>query len=82
MPEGRQLIALIVIIVLVIGVNGMLINALRGRGDTTVQTAAKALRTSRRPFAAQQDQLDELARRVAALKETNPAPDAKTDQPE
>jgi len=70
MPEPKVLVALCLVAVIVLGVNAMLLGALRaaGRKGNAWELMQRAGKTALRPWAAEDAQLEELSRRVAELK--------------
>ncbi|MBI4770272.1 MAG: hypothetical protein HY784_07655 [Chloroflexi bacterium] len=68
MLKPEAWLALCVIGVLVLGVNALLFDALRGRQNSLWSVMSKAGRTARHPWGTEDAQLSELSRRVAELK--------------
>jgi len=69
--EIRVLIALLIVIALVVGVNGLLLVALRkGRDIQQIQLWQKAAHRARDPWQPENDDLAELSKLVSQLKET------------
>lgn len=67
--EPKVIIALIIVIVLVVGVNGFLVVALRsGRDSKQIQMWQKAARVVRDPWQNENNDLSELSRLVSNLK--------------
>lgn len=67
--EPKVIIALLIVIVLVVGVNGLLLVALRsGRDSKQIQMWQKAARTARDPWQKENQDLSELSRLVSHLK--------------
>lgn len=67
--EPKVIIALLLVIVLVVGVNGLLLVALRsGRDSKQIQMLQKAARVARDPWQNENKDLAELSRLVADLK--------------
>jgi len=69
--ETRVLLALLIVVVVVVGVNGFLLNALRkGRNIRHIQLWQKAAHRARDPWQPENKDLAELSRLVSQLKES------------
>jgi hypothetical protein len=69
--ELRVILALVIVIVLVVGVNGLLLVALRkGRDIQQIQLWQKAGQRARNPWQSENQDLAELSRLVSQLKES------------
>ncbi|GAB4578106.1 MAG: hypothetical protein Fur0022_08390 [Anaerolineales bacterium] len=69
--EAKVFLALLVVVVLVIGINGLLLAAFRkGRDIQQIRLWQKAARTARDPWQKENKDLAELSRLVTELKKT------------
>jgi hypothetical protein len=69
--ETKVIIALIIVIILVVGVNGFLILALRkGRDIQQIQLWQKAAKRARDPWQTENKDLEELSQLVSKLKQS------------
>lgn len=67
--ELKIIIALLVVVLIVVGINGMLLISVRKkRGTGQIQLLQKALNRARDPWHAEDEDLAELSRLVADLK--------------
>lgn len=68
--DTRVIVALLIVIVLVVGVNGLLLIALRkGRDIQQIQLWQKAVHRARDPWQGENKDLQELSQLVSQLKE-------------
>ena len=69
--ETRVILALLIVVILVLGVNGLLILALRkGRDIQQIRLWQKAVHRARDPWQNENKDLEELSRLVSELKES------------
>lgn len=76
--QNDVLLALLIVLLIVIAVNGLLIIAFRkGRDIQQIQLWQKALRQARHPWQQENKDLEELSQLVAKLKEGENQPDQR-----
>lgn len=80
--ELKVILALLLVVIIVLGINGFLILTLRGKKNTdTIQMFQKAAKRIRNPWQTEDENLEKLSHLVANLKEqtsTSPQKEDKT----